>query len=319
MTAKRIWLHIGMLKTGTSAMQQWFTAHETELRQKRLLYLRGRKNFPASGELAHALARRTPEAGKLVDRVLQQIFEAGDEIDDVLLSSEDFSAFGPRSLSPLVRALEGQRLFILIWLRRQDRFAEALYKQSVKWNGRFGDIQSFLQPQLLKQLDYDAMLREWQEAFPGAALMPQIYEESNAGKKPDSIASMLTAIGRPDLIPPDSRDWRRNQSPKAALIAHYRQIPRETAPALRKANRKLMKEFGDGAAGRGDVMPPELARGLLERFEESNRQLQMHRFPERPMLFDHEFEGGHLADEAGTALIERFDQYYSNINSGDRS
>ncbi|MBD9526433.1 hypothetical protein IB235_06365 [Paracoccus sp. PAR01] len=44
----RIWLHIGMMKTGTSALQEWFATHEETLLAQRLLYVRVKPKLPAS-------------------------------------------------------------------------------------------------------------------------------------------------------------------------------------------------------------------------------------------------------------------------------
>lgn len=302
----RIWLHIGMLKTGTTAMQQWCAEHEAELQQKRLLYVRVRKNLPACGPLADALARRSPEGEKLVGQVLRQIEEAGSGVDDVLISSESFSGHGPQSLAPLVEALRGRETSILIWLRRQDRYLEALYKQSVKWNGRTGTVEDFARPERLRQLDYGAMLQVWHEAFPDARLVPQIYAEASSGVEPDSVAALLDAIGRPDLIPADSVEWRRNLSPAAELITHYNTIPSGKGQPLRKANRQVMDEFGEAAAGRGDLLSPDMARALMKHFAESNRRLCEEWFPDRPELFSPDVEGDRLNSSVDEAVLERF-------------
>lgn len=310
----RIWLHIGMLKTGTTAMQQWCAAHEGELRRQGLLYVRVRKHLPACGPLADALARGAPEGRKLLAKVLRQIERAGDEVDDVLISAEAFSHHGPHSLEPLVQSLRGHRLSILIWLRRQDRFAEALYKQAVKWNGHIGSIERFLRSGQLRLLDYTALLRSWREAFPDADLMPQIYAEASSDEKPDSIAALLTAIGRPDLIPKDSVDWRKNLSPRRELIAHYNRIPRDKGQSLRMANRQVMDEFGEAAAGRGDMLSSEAARALLERYAEANRRLHREWFPDRLVLFPADTASDIPGPAVDNAVLERFDGLFSAMS-----
>lgn len=312
----RIWLHIGMLKTGTTAMQQWCAEYEDELRRQRLLYVRVRKHLPACGPMADALARRGPEGEKLVAKVLGQIDEAGDGVDDVLISSEAFSHHGPHSLAPLVEALRGHEIFILIWLRRQDRFAEALYKQAVKWSGRTGNIEEFTRPGRLRQLDYTAFLQAWRKAFPDVGLIPHIYAEASSGKKPDSVAALLTAIGRADLIPANSAEWRKNLSPKGELIAHYNTIPSERGQSLRKANRQVMDEFGEVAAGRGDMLPPELARALMDHYTESNRRLREEWFPERSELFPPDVEADRSGPTVDKAVLERFDGLFAAKTKG---
>lgn len=276
----RIWLHIGMMKTGTTAMQEWFRAQAPMLAAQGLLYVHPPRRA-ASGHLVKALAGPRPGHRDAIAALAQRL--AGEAVPDVLISAESLASQGPDFLRPLVEALAGHDLRILIWLRRQDRYAEAHYKQMVKWTGTDLDLARHLRG-LEAQLDYATFLDRWQAAFPQARLLPQVYEEPEAAT-PDSIAAMLTALGRPDLIPTDSAGIRTNRTPGADLVARYRRAKGTDGKTLRRINRQIMREFGAAAGGRGDLIPPETARALLDRHAASNAAVCARWFPGRAALF----------------------------------
>lgn len=301
----RVWLHIGLMKTGTTALQNWFAGHEAELLQQGILYVRVRPNLPACGPLVDALARAgTDEGGKMLDRIRERVEATLPE--DVLISAESFSAHSPLVARKVAAAFSGHDLRILVWLRRQDRYAEAVYKQRIKWNGETGDPHTMLQ-RIGSALDYEAFLDRWQGALPQARVLPQVYEEWDG--KPDSIAAMLTAMGRASLIPPDSVDFRQNVTPCAELISRYNSVPQARARQLRRANRKLMQEFGEAASGRGDVLTPELARQIRDRHAASNQRVRDRWFPDRETLF-----GDDAAPSVATGdvarMLGRFDELF---------
>lgn len=277
----RVWLHIGMMKTGTTAMQEWCRSQAPALLAAGLLYVHPPRRA-ASGHLVKALSGPRPGEGDAITALARQL--AGTPAPDVLISAESLAVRGPGFTRPLVAALAGHELRILIWLRRQDRYAEALYKQVVKWRGGGPDLAAFLRG-LVAQLDYASLLDQWQAAFPQARLLPQIYEEPEAGAPADSIAAMLTALNRPELIPADSAAIRRNRTPHAGLVARYREAAPAEAEVLRRLNRQIMREFGEAAAGRGDLIPAEVAQALRARHADSNAAACARWFPERTALF----------------------------------
>lgn len=277
----RIWLHIGMMKTGTTAMQEWCRAQAPALAAQGLLYVHPPRRA-ASGHLVKALSG--PHPGHR-DAIAALARDLKDKAGDVLISAESLASQGPRFLRPLVDALTGHDIRILIWLRRQDRYAEAYYKQVVKWNGVKLDFAHCLRT-LAAQLDYAAFLDQWQAAFPQVQLLPQVYEEPDApAGAPDSIAAMLTAIGRSDLVPEGSATIRRNRTPHAGLVARYRQLGDTDPATLRNINRQIMREFGAAAGGRDDLIPPETASALLAQHAASNAATCARWFPGRPTLF----------------------------------
>lgn len=284
--APRLWLHIGMQKTGTSAAQSWLAAHEAMLRGRGLLYVRPRPNLPACGALVNALATGAPAAAAMIAEIRAQLAQAGPYVTDVLVSSENFSLHPPGIAAPLLAAFAGSPVTVLVWLRRQDLFAEALTKQWIKWQGKAAeDPERLMRAHVGPLLDYDRLLADWARSFPQARLEPHLYAERLPGAPPpDSIAALLGAMGRADLIPPDSARHLENVSPRAQLVRHYQTL--EDGRRVRKANRELMRREPDRFAGRGDLFTPAERQRILADHAASNARVRARWFPERAELFD---------------------------------
>lgn len=307
---QRLWLHIGMQKTGTSAAQSWLTANEAALRDRGLMYLRPKKGLPASGALVNALTANPPEAKRMIAGLRARVDEAGPGITDILISSEDFSIRPPRIARPLLEAFAGCDIRILVWLRRQDLFAEALTKQWIKWNGNQAQNADTLMRDVVGPLlDYDRLLEDWAATFPKAALLPHIYaEDLPDAPRPDSIAALLGAMGAPHLIPPESQAIRANVSPHADLVRLYRTLdgPRR----VRLANRKLMDQNPDSFAGRGDLFTPEERQRILDDHAASNARLRRRWFADRAQLFDPRDPAPRPGQASGDAAVAAFRSLY---------
>lgn len=282
---RRVWLHIGMQKTGTSAAQSWMTENAASLHTKGLLYLRPKKNLPASGALVDALVRKPEKAAALISAMLRQLENCEPDVTDALISSEDFSAFPASAFLPLMAALADQDVRVLVWLRRQDMFAESLVKQWIKWNGHVAaNRAAVLRQAVWPLLNYHQMLDDWARTFPSATIVPYVYEEPSDGHpQPDSIAAVLHAVGFPHLTPEWSESYRRNVSPCAQLVEHYQTI--HDHKRLREANREFMRLHPDTFSGRGDLFSDDERRQILDYWAESNEELRQRWFPNRRMLF----------------------------------
>jgi hypothetical protein len=129
-----IHLHIGLNKTGTSSLQDFFRMNEQALlAQAGICYPRaGRGDAPAH----HALSKwlKSPkgmEAGAqapVVAALLEEIRAA----PQVVISSEDFHTHGPRSIEHIARLLEGHRVRIHLYLREHVAYLSSWYQQNVQ-------------------------------------------------------------------------------------------------------------------------------------------------------------------------------------------
>ena len=278
----RIWLHIGLQKTGTTAMQAWFARKQGWLARQGVLYLRPRRDLPACGPLV--LSLRDGTAAERIDAMCATVRD-NPGAGDALISSEDFSCHSPALARPLIEAFHGHDLRLLVWLRRQDRLAESLYKQMIKFNGGGPSFEGWLAAGRARALDHHGLLQAWEREFPELALHPRIHPEPVEGQPGDSIAAMLIALGRPDLIPDDSAGHRANVSPRAELVGIYRGLP-GMGRAVRRANRELMSRHGTALGGRGDLLAPDVAAEIMDFHAAGNEAVRARWFSDREDLFD---------------------------------
>ncbi len=132
---RTVYIHCGLHKTGTTAIQTALADGRDTLRAHGVLY-------PASGDehaghhnLAWQISGRSefsPDALTIADAVAQIAAFDGDAV----LSSEDFESFmdNPAALAPLVQPLRqlGRRVCVLVYVRDAASYALSLYMELLK-------------------------------------------------------------------------------------------------------------------------------------------------------------------------------------------
>ncbi len=148
-----IWLHIGSPKTGTTSLQTFLNVNETRLRAEGgLNYMQAGRSHVAHNELA--ANARIGTTGPLFDAILAEA-DAQPDAQHVISSEMLFNPHVARKLTAAIpKAMQG-RTKLICYIRRQDSYLEALYKQFLK-NGRIPpDREAFLAkaPKLIRYWD----------------------------------------------------------------------------------------------------------------------------------------------------------------------
>lgn len=185
--ARQVWIHVGLPKTGTSAVQSTFAREREGLRRQGLLY-------PHTGEIGGGHARLawpllTPERqarGDILEHLSAQQGqslweELRREIEDspcrkVFISTEYLSEVEPKIIAQHLHGLDAE-VRILVYLRRQDELIESGYNQQVK-AGLTSEL--FRVPQYLADYDYEKRLATWAAAFGRANVTARRYDTSVA-------------------------------------------------------------------------------------------------------------------------------------------
>lgn len=173
----RLVFHIGLHKTGTTYLQQQFSAAQQDLKERGLLFPTtglGMGIFagPRSGKMAgHIDFWRLFDTmgwgrGALVMTLLALEARSAD-CHTILISSENTSLVRNPDQSSLGRFFlqRFQKVDILVYLRRWDRWIESLYKEMLG-GGETRDFQTFLSEEAW-MLDYPARLTKWQNLCRG--------------------------------------------------------------------------------------------------------------------------------------------------------
>ena len=160
----KIWFHIGSPKTGTTSLQSFLNENSDELRE------RANINYVEAGR-AHIAHNRLASAARMgeAEKVFDAIGREADRLPDAthVVSSELlFNPYNARKISQSIPDHIKERGKVICYIRRQDSYLEAMYKQLLKNSRIKPDRQAFLgdAKRLVRYLDtlnaYSAMFGE---------------------------------------------------------------------------------------------------------------------------------------------------------------
>jgi len=222
MAKRRLFLHIGLPKTGTSFIQAVLNEQRAALQKQGILY-------PATGldGFGHKLLalpflsddrKRLEDARAALDRNLVTLWsELQDEIlrsaaSKIILSSEYFSeAVTVRFLRSICDRNDIDAS-VIVYLRRQDQVLESGYNQAVKVGIQTAKV--VLGENYIEALDYDALLGRWADVFGDKALLVRTFEDAVAG--PGILEDFMSLVGAELDIPNASVE--RNEGLHPGLI-----------------------------------------------------------------------------------------------------
>lgn len=212
----RIFLHIGVEKTGTSSIQRFFRLNREALKKRSVLY------SSAAGKENHmALAAAAQDEHKRDDlRIIYELDSplkirefrmrlsrelaaeaANSAYSTLVLSGEHCSSrlTTPQEVETLVRVLQpiGEDITAVVYLRRQDEFFCSSYSTDVK-SGHTG-LMRMPGPELREnRYNYEALLDRWSAVVGREKIVCKIYE---ADKFPggDVVADFAQTVGLSSL------------------------------------------------------------------------------------------------------------------------
>ncbi|MBZ0294051.1 MAG: hypothetical protein K8L99_15930 [Anaerolineae bacterium] len=192
-TSKRkLYLHIGYHKTGTTAIQ-------TALVQENQLFLDHGYHYPQTGlqgrghanlawEVRH-FRRFSRVNGTLAD-VIKNIERVA--APRVIISSEEFCKCNRAEIESLAQTLQDYDVMVIIYLRRQDQLLQSLWAQVTKtghqidsfpdWINSLNDGQTSIpdlaEERVIPPLNYAAAVADWASAFGQENIRVRPYERS---------------------------------------------------------------------------------------------------------------------------------------------
>jgi len=197
----KIFLHIGMNKTGSTAIQAWLNTNKDHLLRTDGIYyplegLQGGAHYGLSDELGFKLGGFSINDKRLND--LQKKFLASikeNKCDKVIFSSENFVL--DKDLHSIKQFFKGFDCKVVVYLRRHDCWWESLYNQSLKMvrapkypKG----IEAFIthQKRVSNIGNFKALLERWAQAFGKENLIVRPYETRSL--KNGIVADFLQVI-----------------------------------------------------------------------------------------------------------------------------
>lgn len=271
MTAPPVVLHVGLHRTGTTALQRFLWANREQLRAHGVVYPqaglapgnenRGHRQFVEELQQGGA-------AGPATSAMLAEMEASG--AATAVVSAEELSRMrgGVAVLTTWFRRAGFEDLRAVMYVRHPVAFLESAWKQQVK-TGAYGQPLSRFVSERLDRADYLAYADHWQRHLGPGRLDVRVYEAAVAG--PGLVGDFVTAIG----MDATGADWAVprdliNASPDDRTLRAIRLVTRlerragPVAPALARMRRMVRRRPGLirwMAADRpaGDLTPAEIA------------------------------------------------------------
>jgi hypothetical protein len=220
-----------------------------------------RKEMPDISRIMHGTQR---------DDVLRRLAAAANDpaIDRIIVSSEYFTLAAPDKVREMLAGLSLHDVSIILVLRRQDRYIESNYSQSVGMTGRTRPLGKAT---YVAGYDWHALASAWTSAFSHEALLLHIYEQAALdGRIIDRVLGSLDPGMARFVAEHPGTQARTNPSLSAAFIEFKRLANCAGAPDIMPF---LARAAERGLAGAPFRMNRSLAKGFLDINRESNRRV----------------------------------------------
>ena len=172
-------LHLGMHKTGTSALQAFLRSHSEQLQQQRVLYpTHGQHHDGAHHHLWQALIDPNMTA-EFARTIRTEAEEAPGQIDKIVLSSELLEKIGEDpnrrgSVPALLKAFD--TVLVVYFVRNQAEVIQSIFKQWVKDDAvRLGQGPADFLNVHRKQLYYSAYAKWWMRTAENVTFRAALY------------------------------------------------------------------------------------------------------------------------------------------------
>lgn len=293
--ARRAVLHIGVMKTGSSAVQAYLHERVDAYRAIGIHYPQSSlgRNMSRLAPIARALAAgeaMTPADRERHDAFRDEMAALDEGVHTVVLSGEmlgeSLDADAIAALKAMLDSWFGE-IAVVVYLRRQDELALSRHSTLLRRGGR-------LTVPFARAPDYHWMLNRWARVFGRRAMRVRVYERSTL-KNADIVEDLLEAAGLPYLARERPvRDVNPSLGPAAqAVWGRLALRMRERGYTGRLIDMHGHGEMDAALETRFAGIGRRPARGDVERFlrkvAASNERVRIGWFPERERLFSDVF------------------------------
>jgi len=229
MPRENVFVHIGMSKSGSSAIQKCLMENRDVLEKSGISY--PKIGMPGNDGTAHHDIRSDLERGSasLLRRAIN-----GSNSDAVILSCEGFWLLDDGQLELMARALSQGEVEVILYLRNPHDYLPSSYRQNIKRTGEHCSPEEYFNPHRpnLKQ-DFSYKLERWSQYF---SLRVRAYEAVKHSIEKD----FMRAIGAP-LDRVDTSRRVVNTTPSDGAIWLMRLANRHLPSRASRRVRRLIK------------------------------------------------------------------------------
>lgn len=278
---KRIFLHIGQPKCGTTAIQRAFAEHSDSAENRTVYYPRkGRyvRKLVAHHNLAYELyAPKSflPARGSWAD-LEEEVRSTG--ADNILLSSEAFRRFLANTVAAKFRKhFADYDCKVILYLRPQWDYIESGYNQLLRFGRHSGTISEFYKEQGAKITEYKGIVTAWGKAIGHENIICLPFDKE--AKTIGIVSHMLKYALKLDVEMPDSDIVNKRFGLKALSAIRYcsEKYIRETGEMALPVRyivmiSDLFRHY-PGEVNDFTFMKPELRRKIYQDSLETNQWL----------------------------------------------
>jgi hypothetical protein len=290
---KKLYLHIGAEKTGTTTIQSFMAENRVVLRHEGFLYplapgevnhvgltilaTDNRNHLPKRLLRTVGLAEATDVSGYLKQMLLDLKDEAQKSgCHTLVLSNEHLSSHirARKSITKVRNTLLGiaDAIEVIVYLRRQDEAVLSEYSTKVKT----GHTERFaLAPGHLIKYCYADLLDRWSEVFGREHISVRLFDR-DAFEGSDLITDFLHFIHCPSSAS-FSRVPPRNISLDVVCLEYLRRLnrylPADVNGRRNEARANIVGELEAISTGEKPRISSQEAAEILKQFEESNRDV----------------------------------------------
>jgi hypothetical protein len=165
---KKVILHIGRHKSGTSSLQNFLVRNRLLLEQHDYLYPQVGISSVAHHEIANAFSQKNVlnhGAAAILESELIEAFRAElvtTTATSIIVSSEKFTACNPKLMKEL---FAGYEVEVVIYLRDQLSYLASAYAQIVHADTITESIEDYYETFLSRNIDYWKFIKRWESTF----------------------------------------------------------------------------------------------------------------------------------------------------------
>jgi len=181
---KKLFIHIGTGKTGTTALQNFLDQNNEILKKEySIQYAKTHKENHVHHALCSNFRRKDIDSKKIIPKRLQELIqEAKDSsCETFIISSEYFPGVSEAEIEELyIKTLEKYfEIHIIVYLRRQDEYLESWFAQLIKterYSANIYNIMKVLQDTGL--FNYYDLIKKWNNHIDKSNIHVKIYEKT---------------------------------------------------------------------------------------------------------------------------------------------
>ena len=163
---KKVILHIGRHKTGTSSLQKFFDENRQALKSVDIKYLEAGMAGYGHHALVAALTNATVK-DKTDLLSIDEVLAMRSEIDSaeegvVLISSEAFQNMNPIDIRKI---FDGYQVSVVVYLREQCGYLVSAYSQRIQASNEILSLNGYYDKTFSKLADYKNFLNVWKDVF----------------------------------------------------------------------------------------------------------------------------------------------------------